>query len=148
MKVMLTVSADQSTHILLNGRIAGHGKRSFAWSQKWAVKATFSRTGWLRETSSRIGRLRKRLLELKGLSKFKNAVKKSPAASEVSTWQLNGAQAKRCTHRSIHLFNAVTVLNFHKCIGHNIELKGRIKNVTQSARPLRQPLYVRLKRTG
>jgi len=28
---MLTVSADQNTHILVNGKITDHGKRRFEW---------------------------------------------------------------------------------------------------------------------
>jgi len=62
---MLTVSADQDTFIPANGRITGHGKRSFEWFSNYTVKKTSFRTGWLRNdrlklkdrTPSRTGRL-------------------------------------------------------------------------------------------
>jgi len=84
-KVMLTLSADQNTHIQLNGGITAHRKRSFEWSSNWTVTKTSPRTGRLRKrhleldgsenvssnwtvkkTSPRTGRLRNRRLELEG----------------------------------------------------------------------------------
>jgi len=41
---MLTVSADQNTHILVNGRIPDHRKRSFEWTSKWTVNACMCRS--------------------------------------------------------------------------------------------------------
>jgi len=33
--------ADQTTHIMVNGRITDHGKRSFEWSSNWTVRKRF-----------------------------------------------------------------------------------------------------------
>jgi len=47
MKVMLNVSADQYTHIQVNGRFTDNEKRCFEWFSKWTVMGTSSRTGRL-----------------------------------------------------------------------------------------------------
>jgi len=46
---MLAVSADQNTHILVNGRATDYGGRSFEWYPNWMVTKTSYRTKWLRK---------------------------------------------------------------------------------------------------
>jgi len=61
---MLTVSADQNTRIPVNGKITDHGKRSFEWTSNGDGNVL---SNWMvKKTSSRIGRSRKRRLEVDG----------------------------------------------------------------------------------
>jgi len=84
MKVMLTVSADQNTHLLVNGRITNHRKRSFEWSSNWKFKESSSPTGWL-----------KKCLELNGYE------------TVFSNWTVNA-----CRYRNVSLPSQNTFFSF------------------------------------